>query len=330
MTYQLKVRQRGTGRLNRLVGYIGSQRQQAKTKERMIQPIRDELDKSEFQFKLKKQNLIYKKSLVGDIRFHNNMKSKYLDFSRDIIVYLPPGYKKVEHARYPVLYMHDGNNLFDPETSFAGVSWAVNDTVEKLIQEDELNEIIVVGIYNTPARLYEYTWRPMELEKNEEHGGLGKKYARFLVNELKPFIDRKYRTLANQKNTAVMGSSLGGLINFYLACHYGDIFGKVGMISPSFWWGMGEPLKDVTKLPANLKLWMDMGYFESGSTKIEDIKSSLYMTRLMKKFLLSHGYEEDKNLVYFEDTEGFHDERSWARRVHRPLLFFFGKNSLEV
>ncbi|PKL77564.1 MAG: hypothetical protein CVV27_05060, partial [Candidatus Melainabacteria bacterium HGW-Melainabacteria-1] len=153
--------------------------------------------------------------LVGDIRLHRQFYSRYLEFERDIIVYLPPSYKTQPHRRYPVLYMHDGNNAMDPRTSFAGVTWEVNDTVERLVKEGLMDEIIVVGIYNTPARMYEYTWTQMVIDGPHPQGGHGKKYARFLVKELKAFVDRSYRTLADRSNTAIMGSSLGGLINFY-------------------------------------------------------------------------------------------------------------------
>jgi len=264
--------------------------------------------------------------LVGDIRLHRQFYSRHLEFERSVIVYLPPSYKTHPYKRYPVLYMHDGNNVFDPRTSFAGVSWEVNDTVEKLVKEEKLEEVIVVGIYNTPARLYEYTWTPMNLDGEHMQGGHGKKYARFLVRELKQFIDKEYRTLTDRQNTAIMGSSLGGLINFYVGRHYSDVFGKIAIMSPSFWWGNGIAYKHAQNYPQDLKIWMDIGIYECGSHQPKANEYILRQTRMMREALLKQGYQENINLRYFEDPHGHHNEYSWGKRLHRPLLFFFGKN----
>lgn len=262
--------------------------------------------------------------LVGDIRMHKQFFSRYLEFERDIIVYLPPSYKENPHKRYPVLYMHDGNNVMDPRTSFAGVAWEVNDSVEKLVAEGKMDEIIVVGVYNTPARMYEYTWTQMVIDGDHLQGGHGKKYARFLARELKVFVDKTYRTLSDRNNTAIMGSSLGGLINFYIGRHYYDVFGKIAMMSPSFWWGNGIVFKHVQNYPKNLKLWMDMGIFECGSHAPDANSQTLRMTRRMRDMFLRQGYTEDQDFRYFEDPRGHHNEYSWACRLHRPLCFFFG------
>lgn len=263
--------------------------------------------------------------LKGDIRLHKQFYSRYLEFERDIIVYLPPSYKTQTHRRYPVLYMHDGNNTMDPRTSFAGVAWEVNDTVERLVKEGLMDEIIVVGVYNTPARMYEYTWTQMVIDGPHPQGGHGKKYARFLTKELKQFIDHHYRTLSDRNNTAIMGSSLGGLINFYIGRHYHDVFGKVAMMSPSFWWGNGIVYKHVQNYPRNLKLWMDMGIYECGSDQPDANSYTLRMTRKMREMFIRLGYKESDDFSYFEDPHGHHNEYSWARRLHRPLLFFFAK-----
>lgn len=261
--------------------------------------------------------------LVGDIRLHRQFYSRYLEFERSIIVYLPPSYKKDSYKRYPVLYMHDGNNIFDPRTAFAGVAWEANDTVERLIAAGQMQEIIIVGIYNTPARLYEYTWTPMYFGHDGLQGGHGKKYARFLVKELKQFIDKEYRTLPDRQHTAVMGSSLGGLINFYLGRHYSDVFGKVAIMSPSFWWGNGIVYKHVQNYPRDLQIWMDIGVYECGSDQPQANDYVLRQTRMIRDALLQQGYRENLNFCYFEDPHGHHNEYSWGKRLHRPLLFFF-------
>lgn len=261
--------------------------------------------------------------LAGNIRLHKQFHSRYLEFERDIIVYLPPSYKDNPHRRYPVLYMHDGNNVMDPRTSFAGVAWEVNDSVERLVAAGQMEEIIVVGVYNTPARMYEYTWTQMVIDGPTPQGGHGKKYAQFLVKELKVFIDKTYRTLADRQNTAVMGSSLGGLINFYIGRHHSDTFGKVAMMSPSFWWGNGIVFKHVKNYPQGLKLWMDMGIYECGSDRPDANSQTLKMTRRMHEQFLNLGYEDNVDFKYYEDPHGHHNEYSWSRRLHRPLMFFF-------
>lgn len=283
-----------------------------------VMPHRLSHETNDYCFKLREPRAQHP-HLVGDIRLHRQFYSRYLEFERDIIVYLPPSYKHNPNRRYPVLYMQDGNNSMDPRTSFAGVSWEVNDTVERLVKEGMMEEIIVVGIYNTPARLYEYTWTQMIIDGPEMRGGHGKKYARFLTKELKLFIDRHYRTLSDRENTAIMGSSLGGLINFYIGRHYPDVFGKVAMMSPSFWWGNGIVYKHVQTFPTDLKLWMDMGIYECGSDQPDSNAYTLRMTRRMRESFLNLGYKENVNFCYFEDPHGHHNEYSWARRLHRPL-----------
>lgn len=288
-----------------------------------VEPLRMSHTADKFAFQFQEPESMHS-HLVGEIRMHRQFHSRYLEFERDIIVYLPPSYRKQPHKRYPVLYMHDGNNVMDPRTSFAGVAWEVNDSVERLVAEGKMQEVIVVGVYNTPARMYEYTWTQMTLDAHGPQGGHGKKYARFLAKELKQFIDKTYRTLADRNNTAVMGSSLGGLINFYLGRHYGDVFGKVAMMSPSFWWGNGIVFKHAQKYPEDLKIWLDMGVYECGAHQPDSNNQTLQMTRKMRDLFLKMGYAEDLNFQYYEDPHGHHNEYSWAQRLHRPLQFFFG------
>ena len=259
----------------------------------------------------------------GSIIRHN-VHSNFLNNNRDIDIYLPPTYHLNKNKRYPVLYMHDGNNLFYPSLSFGGVAWEVDKTVDKLVNNGVIEEIIVVGIHNTMSRDYEYTWTPMK-EGRHLSGGGGEKYARFIIQELKPLIDSHFRTLPDRNNTAVMGSSLGGLISFYLGLYAGSIFGKIGVVSPSFWWGQGIAYKHVLEIKNNLQIWLDMGAKETYSrTRKNDY--NIHLVQTMKKYLIAKGYKEGYNMAYLEDKAGKHNEHSWARRVHLPLIFFFGKN----
>lgn len=260
----------------------------------------------------------------GSIDRHDFI-SEFLKNRRDIDVYLPPSYAKNPNKNYPVIYMHDGNNLFYPELSFAGVHWAVDSTLEKLIKKDLINEVIVVGIHNTPQRSYEYTWQEMKFRENS-HGGGGTHYARFIIEELKPFIDKKYRTSKDRNDTAVMGSSLGGLISLYLGINHPEVFSKLGVISPSLWWNYGSALKDIENMKNDIKVWLDMGVNE-GKCNCCSHKENHHLNNLraLKYKLSSKGFEEGINLGYFEDIEGQHNEASWSRRLHLPLLFFFGR-----
>ena len=248
--------------------------------------------------------------------------SNNLNNGRDIDIYLPPSYNYDLNKRYPVLYMHDGNNLFYPSLSFGGVAWGVDNAIERLVSEDKIEEVIVVGIHNTYSRSYEYTWTPMTCECHGTQGGGGEKYARFIVEELKSFIDNNFRTLSDRDNTAVMGSSMGGLISLYLGIHYPDVFSKLGLVSTSFWWGMGAPFSDIENISSDLEIWIDMGNNE-GFYKGNNW--SLIGARKMREKLLSKGYKEGINLGYHEDDNGYHNEDSWARRVHMPLEFHFSK-----
>ncbi|HEX5743252.1 MAG TPA: alpha/beta hydrolase-fold protein, partial [Flavobacteriaceae bacterium] len=140
--------------------------------------------------------------ITGSVKYHRNFKGKNL-LDRDIIVWLPPNYNNNE--RYDVLYMHDGQNLFDPRTSSFGVDWRIDETIDSLITSKKIKPLIVVGIYNTKDRSSEYL--PAEM---------GKDYMQFIVYQLKPFIDKNYSTKSGRKHTSVGGSSMGGIISFAL------------------------------------------------------------------------------------------------------------------
>jgi len=281
--------------------------------------IYDELDnnllsspvKPEFQGKIEKSKI----------------KSEILNNERELDIFLPPSYSRNPDKKYPVLYMHDGNNLFYPEISFGGMPWKVNTTIENLVFKKLMEEIIVVGIHNTPQRGNEYTWTEMNWRGMVKEGGNGAKYAQFMIEELKPMIDTKYRTKKEPEHTGVMGSSLGGLISLYLGIKHHDVFSKLGVISPSLWWGYGQALKDVEEIKSNLKIWIDMGtkegMYKSSTPNFKNYH--LENTRMLRSKLITKGYKEGINLGYYEDKEGMHNEWSWGNRVAMPLLFFFGK-----
>ena len=245
-----------------------------------------------------------KEKVVGRVEYLKNFYSKLLNNKRDIFILLPPGYKRNKNKRYPVLYMHDGQNLIDPRISFAGIGWRVDETVNMLIKKKKIKEIIVVGINNTPDRLKEYSDSPA-----------GKNYMKFLIKELKPVIDHGFRTLKNRNDTAVMGSSMGGLISFLLAWNYPGVFSMAGCMSSSFFYKSGNVIKTVKNSLSpkkKIKIYIDSG--EDGTLK----------TQKMFCALTSKGYKIGIDLDYFYDRGAEHNEAAWAERLERPLLFFFG------
>ncbi|MEK7432068.1 MAG: alpha/beta hydrolase-fold protein [Cyanobacteriota bacterium] len=264
---------------------------------------------------LKNNKNSLKSSITGNTE-KKNIKTKYLKSgNRDVIVYLPPSYNQNSNKKYPVFYMHDGQNLFDQNTAPFG-EWYVDEKAQYLIQKNVIDEIIIVGIYNGEAeRLNELTWNSMQ----GEGGGQGKKYGDFLTKELKPFIDSTYRTKSDRENTSVGGSSLGGLISFYLAVNYQDTFSKVAIMSPSFWWNDGEALNEVPKLKNNFDFWLDCGSNEGsdGSVMVG------YVNKMYDS--LSSKYGKEHVLKYVQQG-AVHNEQAWAERIHSPMIDFFGKD----
>lgn len=260
-------------------------------------------------------------TLTGDIRTHKNFHSRFLTPERDIIVYLPPGYEQEKKKRYAVLYLHDGQNLFDGATSYIpGMEWRVDETAQALIASGEIKPLIIVGVYNAGKdRVDEYT--PTKDAKVGQ-GGKADLYGRMLVEELKPFIDAQYRTLRGPKETGLGGSSLGGLVSLYLGMKYPQVFGKLAVVSPSVWWDKRKIVGDVQALGRRprLRIWMDIGTKE-GDTPENATKD----TRALRDALVFKGWKENSDLKYFEAEGAEHNEKAWSERVAAMLKFLFGK-----
>ena len=161
-----------------------------------------------------------KHTLTGNIKVHRAFPSKFLGNRRDILVYLPPDYRRFSWRRHSVLYLHDGQNVFDAATSFGGVEWSVDETAERLIRTKIIDPLIIVAVANMGEdRVHEYTPTPGVIEakgrRKKRSRGLARLYGRFLMEELKPFIDRKYRTRRGPTFTGLGGSSLGGLVTLH-------------------------------------------------------------------------------------------------------------------
>jgi len=247
-------------------------------------------------------------AIRGTVEYFRELAGDGLNYKRDIIVWLPPSYKKNAKKRYPVLYMHDGQNIVDPSTSFLGYDWRVDEVADSLIVMKKMEEIIIVGIYNTPDRLPEYSDSP-----------LGSAYMNFVINVVKPLVDSTYRTKPDRKHTAVMGSSMGGLASLIFVWKRPDVFGMAGCLSSAFWYDNEKTLKDVehdSGPKKDVRIYLDCG------GKEKDLVNGYHR---MINILKSKGFKKGKDLEYHLEPDAVHNEQAWAARVWRPLMFMFGK-----
>ena len=265
-------------------------------------------------------------TLTGDIRFHKAFHSNILNNNRDVIVYLPPVYEAHKEKRYSVLYLHDGQNLFDGATSFIpGQEWRVDETAQSLIAAGKVEPLIIVGIYNTGKdRVDEYTPAP---DAKYKIGGKADLYGRMLVEELKPFIDANYRTLSDARHTGLGGSSLGGLVSLYLGLKYSDVFGLLAVVSPSVWWANNYIVKyvEAERKRSRVRIWLDIGTREGSNA--EAAQKTVVDARLLKEALIRKGWKPGKDLSYFEADGAEHNERAWAARVESILEFLFPRRA---
>jgi len=255
----------------------------------------------------------FKGKITGHIKYFGNVQGEGIK-PRDVVVWLPPGYDKDLTMRYPVFYMQDGQNLFDPKTSSFGVDWQADETADSLIKNKIIAPIIIVGIYNTSDRSLEY----IPTKK-------GMAYMKFVATNLKPFIDSTFRTLPGRDFTAVGGSSYGGTISFMLAWYYSNIFSKAACFSPAFKTDRFDLTKIVKNYPGikkNIKLYIDnggVGLEEKLQPGINEMISSLKKKR----------YKLNKDYFWFKDSTARHFEADWAKRLWRPLEIFFEIQTLK-
>jgi enterochelin esterase-like enzyme len=257
---------------------------------------------------------------AGQLRKHQQFRSRLFRYSRDLIVYLPAGYDEQPSRRFPVLYMQDGQNLFDPATSFIpGMHWRMGETADELIAAGAIQPLIIVGIYNAgDRRVREYTptraWRL--------GGGRADLYGRMVIEEIKPFIESEYRTLAGPAHTGLGGSSLGGLVTLYLGLTHPHVFGRLAALSPSVWWGGRWIHGFAGRAPAHPRprIWLDIGAREGGAREGPRIVQDV--TRF-RDILAERGWTPGRDL-HFEEVDGAeHNEAAWARRVGPFLQFLF-------
>lgn len=250
--------------------------------------------------------------ITGTVRYHRALKGAGIK-DRDVVVWLPPGYEADKNLRYPVVYMHDGQNIFDPVTSAFGTDWSIDETADDLIKKKSIEPVIVVGIYNTSERMEEYT-----------PGDKGTAYMNFIVETVKPLIDSTYRTRPDRKNTIAGGSSAGGIMSFMLVWEHGDIFSKAICMSPAFQslapgaWDYARIVQTSNGKKNDVFFYMDNGGVGVESQLQPGIDEML-------SALKAKGYEEGKDFVFVHDPAAKHSEADWAKRFPNALMLVLSK-----
>jgi predicted alpha/beta superfamily hydrolase len=250
-----------------------------------------------------------------ELRIHRVFGSQFLP-ARDLLLALPPGYGDDPARRYPVLYLHDGQNLFgDGASPVSGRGWRVDSSATRLVAAGAIEPVIFVGIPNAGARRAdEYT--PTR-SPDGARGGDADRYGRMLVEEIKPFVDREYRTRPDRESTGLGGSSFGALISLHLGLTYPDAFGKLALLSLALAWNEQHVLDQIAGLTAKpaTRIWLDFGTRENegilqGNPRVRDA-------------LVARGWMQDTDLRYVEVEGAEHTEDAWAARVPDVLRFLF-------
>jgi predicted alpha/beta superfamily hydrolase len=276
--------------------------------------------------KLPKQEIRTIDGTRGVLKRHQDFKSSFVN-TRTVDVLLPPSYAGNPGKRYPVVYMHDGQNLFIPKLSYSGVDWGVDEVLYGTGSGGQLPEAIIVGIWNTRLRELEYnadkakliTATPEErhyFETGKRHA-MGDRYLKFLVTELKPYIDKTYRTKTGRDHTSICGSSMGGVISLYALCEYPEVFGRAGCVS-THWPVLKDALISYMEfnLPAagNHRIWFDHG---TGTLDAGYAPFQMQADRVMA----GKGYLPEKDWITRVYAGEDHSERAWRRRIGEVLAF---------
>lgn len=248
---------------------------------------------------------------------HAGFTSRFLPGEREISVYVPPGYGEEPGRRYPLLILQDGQNLFDPSTSFIpGKTWRVAESADEAIAAGEVEPVVIAGVPNAgERRIAEYTpSRDMKLG-----GGEAGKYALLVTRELLPYLRARYRLLKGPDSTGIGGSSLGGLVSMWMGLAHPEIFGRLAVLSPSVWWNHRYILAYLNDVAPGMhrrpKIWLDVGDMEGRRTLTD---ADMLHARLRKQ-----GWRDEVDLHFETIAGGTHDEASWAERVQPMLRFLF-------
>lgn len=255
---------------------------------------------------------------MGTLHAVEGFRSHVLGNHRQLTIYLPPGY---EHSaeRYPVFYLHDGQNLFDDHRAFSyGQIWGAQHAATRLIHEGAIRPLILVGIDHAGERRIDEMAPTRDLRTGR--GGHAKAYGRMIVEEIKPFIDSRYRTLAGVNDTALGGSSLGGLVTLYLGFRLPHVFGRLAILSPSLWWDNRIMLHRLrlNRHAGRARIWLDIGTRE-GRAHVQTVRN----TRHLRDALVARGWQPGRHLHYTEVEGATHSESAWAGRFPEVLRFLF-------
>lgn len=260
---------------------------------------------------------------TGKINIHKKFHSEILGNDRNVLVFLPPGYSEKNAEKYPVLYMNDGQNLFNRETAFGGNEWCVDETAQRLMLEGKIKEVIIVAVENTDRRMWEYT---QAFDQEVGAGGKSLDYGRFLMEEVKPMIDSDYKTTNSAKETGIAGSSLGGLSAIHLSWTFPNTFGIMGALSPSIWFANKDIINRISSDPREKgpsKIWINIGTRESGDSP--NSLTHVYNAREMGNVFLKKNYTPEKDIFYREIPGGGHSENDWGQVFGQFLMTMFPK-----
>ncbi len=254
---------------------------------------------------------------------------------RDVDIWLPPAYAENPTQRFPVLYMHDGQNLFEPEKAYTGITWGVAEAITKLAQEGKIEPAIVVGIGNTENRFGDYLpVKPFDTPKGRmidkffklnpgyrKSSLVADTYLQLIVDVIKPMVDENYRTEPDRDHTFIMGSSMGGLISWYALCEYPHVFGGAGCVSTH--WPVVKQVFQAyfqSKLPSPNTHKI---YFSHGTEGLD--KQYPKPQRKADKIMREMGYTEGENWITKVFEGDTHNEECWQKQIHIPLTFLLGK-----
>jgi enterochelin esterase-like enzyme len=260
--------------------------------------------------------------LAGELRLHE-FQSQIFRNTRMLRVWLPPGYNAPENEsrQYPIFYLNDGQNLFDPATAYIGVDWRVAQTADRLIRESKIPPLIIVGVDNAQKdRPREYL--PYRSLNPPVMRPQGKRYPDFLLNEVMPFLFQRYRIARGPENTGVGGSSLGAIISLYTAMNCPGMFGRLLLESPSLFISNRQLLKSSRSFRQwPERIFMSIGTREAGSEDRD--RQAVEDVRDLENILRRAGMGEDRLLVKI-DEGATHSEGEWAKRFPEALTFLFG------
>jgi predicted alpha/beta superfamily hydrolase len=260
-------------------------------------------------------------SLTGNIERIDGFESKVLKNKRNISIYLPPSYKTDAKVKYPVIYMHDGQNVFDGMTSYIpNQEWRADETAESLIEAGIIEPVIIVGIDNAGTeRANEFLPTVFKMGNNEV-GGKADLYGKMLIDEIMPVINERYRTKVGPENTGLIGSSFGGVITSYLGITHPEIFGRLGVCSPSVWVDNKVLLtlvKPIERKQRRPKIWIDAG----GKEGVDMVQGA----RGLYDAYVKNGWKSKSDVVCVIEQNAEHNEVAWARRLPSILTYLFPK-----